>query len=87
MLLEEGGDDLYGRWTICEIKFSGIVRDARSLLGELGLDNKTVEPFGIPGSHFYQQISYANGVGHVLNYSFIGDVEGYFADLIAEGCR
>jgi hypothetical protein len=86
VLLQEGSDDLYGRWTVCEMKFSGIIRNPGALLGKLGLDDTAVEPFGIPGSHFYEQISYARGIGHVLNYTFIPDVERYFAGLIAEGC-
>jgi hypothetical protein len=86
VLLKHGADDLYGRWTICEIKFMGLVRPA-SLVGKFGITQRTVEPFGFKAEYFYDQIQYATGMAHVFNYFFSDDVTGFFAKLIEESCK
>lgn len=87
LVLLKGGaaDDLYGRWSICEIKISGQTRPA-SLIGQFGITRNTVEPFGFKAEYFYDQMQYV-GMGHIFNYFFYDDVAGYFAKLIRESCR
>jgi hypothetical protein len=67
-----GPDDLYGRWSVCEIKISGIVHPA-SLIGQFGITKHTVEPFGFKAEYFYEQMQYV-GMAHVFNYFFSDDV-------------
>jgi serine/threonine protein kinase len=84
-LLKHSADDLYGHWTICEMKISGLVRPA-SLIGQFGITNDTVEPFGFKAEYFYEQIQFV-GIAHVFNYFFSDDVAGFFAKLIYESCQ
>jgi len=85
VLLKHGADDLYGRWSICEIKISGIVNPP-SLIGQFGITKHTVEPFGFKAEYFYEQMQYV-GMAHVFNYFFSDDVTGFFAKLIHESCK
>jgi len=85
VLFKHGADDLYGHWTICEMKVSGLIRPA-SLIGQFGITEHTVEPFGFGPHHFYEQIQYV-GMAHVFNYDFTDDVTGFFARLINESCE
>jgi eukaryotic-like serine/threonine-protein kinase len=85
VLFKHGADDLYGRWSICEIKISGIVHPA-SLIGQFGITKHTVEPFGFKAEYFYEQMQYV-GMAHVFNYFFSDDVTGFFAKLIHESCK
>jgi serine/threonine protein kinase len=85
VLLKHGADDLYGHWSICEIKIAGNVDPAR-LVGTCGITKATVEPFGFKAECFYEQMQYV-GMGHVFNYFFSDDVEGFFAKLIHESCE
>jgi hypothetical protein len=85
VLLKHGVDDLYGHWTICEMKVSGLVRPA-SLIGQFGITEHTVEPFGFKAEYFYEQIQFV-GIAHVFNYAFSDDVTGFFAKLIHESCK
>ncbi len=85
VLLKHGADDLYGQWSICEIKISGIVHPA-SLIGQFGITKHTVEPFGFKAEYFYEQMQYV-GMAHVFNYFFSDDVTGFFAKLIHESCK
>jgi len=83
----DGPDDLYGSWSICEIKIMALT-DPRKLIGSFGITPDTIEPLGFKNSDdFYQQIYYANGGLHVFTYSFLSDIEDYFSRLIAEGCK
>jgi serine/threonine protein kinase len=86
VLLKHGADDLYGRWTICELKIMGLVRPA-TLIGKFGITQHTVEPFGLKAEYFYDQMQYATGMTHVFLYNFTGDVVGFFAELIHEACK
>ena len=86
ILLKESADDLYGRWIICEVKLMALV-DPSSVIGKFGITERTVEPFGFNDANFYDQIAYAQGGMHIFTYHFDDDVEGYFALLIAEGCK
>ncbi len=86
VLLRESNDDLYGRWVVCEVKLMGLA-DPRKIIGRFGITAETVQPFGFGESFFYDQIRYAQGGVHVFTYDFIGNVEDYFAALIAEGCK
>jgi hypothetical protein len=86
VLLKHGTDDLYGHWSICEIKIMGLVRPA-SLIGKFGITRHTVEPFGFKAEYFYDQIQYATGMAHVFNYFFSDDVAEFFAKLIHESCK
>jgi len=86
VLLKQGDDDLYGNWVGCEISLLAVV-DPRMIIGEFGIDEKTVQPFGFNGAYFYEQIAYAQGGMHVFTYSFIDRIEDYFTALIAEGCK
>lgn len=85
VLLKNRADDLYGDWKICEIKISGIV-DPSSLIGQFGITQDTVEPFGFKPEYFYDQIQYV-GIAHVFNYFFSDDVAGFFAKLIHKSCE
>ncbi len=85
VLLKHGADDLYGRWSICEIKIAGNVHPA-ALIGKFGITQHTVEPFGFKAEFFYEQMQYV-GMGHVFNYFFSDDVTGFFAKLIHESCK
>jgi eukaryotic-like serine/threonine-protein kinase len=84
--LRESNDDLYGRWVVCEVKLRAPF-DPRTTIGQFGITMQTVQPFGFGESFFYDQIQCAQGGVHVFTYDFIGNVEDYFAALIAEGCR
>jgi serine/threonine protein kinase len=86
VLLKQGADDLYGHWTVCELKFMGLVRPS-ALIGKFGITRHTVEPFGLKAEYFYDQIQYATGVAHVFNYFFNDDVVGFFAALIHEAYK
>jgi len=85
VLLKHSGDDLYGRWNICEIKIAGNVHPV-SLIGKFGITKHTVEPFGFKAEYFYEQMQYV-GMAHVFNYFFSDDVTGFFAKLIHESCK
>jgi hypothetical protein len=85
VLFKHSPDDLYGHWAICEIKISGLIRPA-SLIGQFGITEHTVEPFGFKPQDFYEQIQYV-GIAHVFNYFFSDDVTGFFAKLIHESCK
>jgi hypothetical protein len=85
VLFKHGADDLYGRWTICEIKIMGLIQSA-SLIGKFGITKNTVEPFGLKAEYFYEHIQFV-GIGHVFNYFFSYDVTGFFARLIHESCK
>jgi hypothetical protein len=86
VLLRESTDDLYGRWSVCEVKLMALV-NPRAIVGRFGLTPKTVEPFGFKDAYFYDQIRYATGIAHAFTYHFSHSVEDYFAALIAEGCK
>jgi len=86
VLLGERADDLYGRWAACEVKLMALV-DPSKIIGRFGITAQTIQPFGFKDSYFYDQIQYATGIVHVFTYDFTDDVEGYFATLIAEGCK
>ena len=86
VLLEQGDDDLYGNGVGCEISLMALV-DPRKIIGEFGIDEQTVQPFGFKGAYFYEQITYAQGGMHAFTYSFIDRIEDYFTALIAEGCK
>jgi hypothetical protein len=86
VLLGESGDDLYGRWAVCEVKLMAVV-DPSKIIGRFGITAQTIQPFGFKDSFFYDQIQYATGIVHAFTYDFTDDVEGYFAMLIAEGCK
>lgn len=86
VLLREGNDDLYGHWVVCEVKLMALT-NPRKIVGQFGITAKTVQPFGFRDGFFYDQIRYAQGGVHAFTYDFINNVEDYFANLIAEGCR
>ncbi len=86
VLLKEGPDDLYGRWVACEIGIIALA-DGRRLIGQFGLTERTVVPFGFKDAYFYDQMQYATGMMHVFTYNFIDDVVDYFAQLILEACK
>jgi serine/threonine protein kinase len=86
VLLKEGADDLYGRWIACEIGIMALA-DRRTLIGQFGITERTMVPFGFKDAHFYDQIQYATGITHVFTYNFIDDVGDYFAQLILEACK
>jgi len=86
VLLREGADDLYGRWVICEVRLMALV-DPSKIVGRFGLTRETVEPFGFKDAYFYDQIRYASGIMHAFTYHFRNDVQGYFAELMLEGCQ
>lgn len=86
VLLKQGEDDLYGSWIVCEIGVMALV-DPRKIIGRFGITEKTILPFGFKDAYFYDQIAYAQGGMHAFTYSFIDDVEGYFGNLLAEGCK
>jgi serine/threonine protein kinase len=86
ILLKHGADDLYGHWTICELKFMALVRPA-TLIGQLGITRDTVEPFGLKAEHFYDQMQFATGGVHVFTYNFVDDVVGFFASLIHDAVK
>jgi len=85
VLLKHGADDLYGHWSICELKIMGRINPAR-LIGQFGLTRDTVEPFGLKAEYFYDQMQYV-GMGHAFNYYFSDDVAGFFATLIHEAVK
>jgi hypothetical protein len=86
VLLRESNDDLYGHWVVCEVKLRATA-DPWKIIGQFGITKETVQPFGFGESFFYDQIRCAQGGVHVFTYDFIGNVEDYFAALIAEGCK
>jgi eukaryotic-like serine/threonine-protein kinase len=87
VLLRDSEDDLYGRWSVCEVKVTAIV-DPRKVVGKYGLTRDTVEPFGFSGQiDFYDQIFYAGRGMHIFTYTFTDNVQEYFSALIAEACK
>jgi serine/threonine protein kinase len=86
VLLRHGPDDLYGSWSICEVKIMGLIRP-HTMIGKFGLTKDTVEPFGFKDSYFYDQIQFANGAIHVFLYNFRNDVADYFTSLLLEACK
>lgn len=85
VLLKHGPNDLYGRWSVCEVQISALV-DTDKLIGKFGVTSQTVIPFGFKDAYFYDQIRYAAGGMHVFVYSFSNDVVGFFARLIHDAC-
>ena len=83
VLLKHGGDDLYGRWLVCEIGIMARVNRGK-LIGSFGITKSTVVPFGFKDAFFYNQIQYATGTTHAFTYNFNDDVVGFFADLVRE---
>jgi serine/threonine protein kinase len=86
VLLKQGSDDLYGHWVICEIGIMALA-DGRKLIGQFGLTEKSVLPFGFRDSDFYEQMRWAAGGLHVFTYNFIDSPTDYFAQLLAEACK
>jgi serine/threonine protein kinase len=86
LLLKQGHDDLYGHWIVCEISFMALA-DPRRLIGQFGITERTVIPFGFQDSYFYDQMQYATGIVHVFTYHFIDSASDYFADLLAEAYK
>jgi hypothetical protein len=72
-LLKEAADDLYGRWSACEIGIMAMA-DPRKLIGRFGITERTVLPFGFKDAYFYDQIRYATGIMHAFTYDFIDDI-------------
>jgi len=83
MLVRQGADDFYGVWKICEMKASGIINPS-FLIGKFGLSEGTVMPFGLSGQHFYEQIQFARGPGHVLNYEFCDSPGEFFSKMLCD---
>jgi len=86
VLLKEGGDDLYGRWIVCEIGLMALA-DPRKLIGRFGIAADTVVPFGFKDAYFYEQIYWAQGGLHAFTYNLIDDADEFFAGLMLEGCK
>jgi serine/threonine protein kinase len=84
--LRDGDDDLYGHWVVCEVKLMALT-NPQKIIGRFGITAQTVQPFGFNEPFFYDQIRYAEGIVHAFTYEITEDVEGYFAALIAEGCK
>ncbi len=86
ILVREGEGDLYGRWIVCEVKFHPLLSNPRQFVGQFGISESTVQPFGFrSASDCYDQLRYARG-GHIFNYAFSDEIENYFAELIVEAC-
>jgi eukaryotic-like serine/threonine-protein kinase len=85
VLLRHGADDLYGRWTVCEIGISPIM-DTSKLIGRYGVELGMPLPFGFKDAYFYDQIQYATGIMHAFTYQFEDDVNDYFARLLLDAC-
>lgn len=86
ILLRQGPDDLYGRWAVCEIGIMALA-DPRKLIGQFGITENTILPFGFRDSDFYDQMQYATGIMHVFTYNFIDDVVDFFAQLLNEAVK
>ncbi len=85
VLLRHGGDDLYGAWSACSLKFSALV-DPRAVASNLGMSVPKVEPFGLQGEQlFYEHIQWAAGGAHVFIYEFRSDMDTLFADYLELG--
>lgn len=86
VLLKETEDDLYGRWSACEVGIMALA-DPRKLIGRFGITEHTILPFGFRDTDFYDQIRYATGITHAFTYNFIDDVPDFFAQLLLEACK
>lgn len=86
VLLKAAQDDLYGSWSVCEIGIMALA-DPRKLIGQFGITERTILPFGFRDTDFYDQIRYATGITHVFTYNFIDDVTDFFAQLLFEACK
>lgn len=86
VLLKAAQDDLYGRWSVCEIGIMALA-DPRKLIGQFGITEHTILPFGFRDADFYDQIRYATGITHVFTYNFVDDVPDFFAQLLFEACK
>lgn len=82
-VVKHGADDLYGTWSICELKIMGLIRP-HTMIGQFGLTKDTVEPFGLKDRYFYDHTQHAGGGTHVFTYRFRADVTGYFTGLLLE---
>jgi eukaryotic-like serine/threonine-protein kinase len=83
VLLKQGGDDLYGRWSACEIGVMAMA-DPRKLIGRFGITERTTIPFGFKDEYFYDQIRYATGIMHAFTYTFSENAVDFFARLLLE---
>jgi serine/threonine protein kinase len=87
VLTKDNSDDLYGQWSICEVKIMALA-NPRKIIGSYGITEETIEPFGFQSEQdFYEQILYASGGMHIFTYNFIQDVVEHFSGFIADGCR
>jgi len=82
VLLRHGGDDLYGAWSACLVRFSALV-DPRAVSSKLGMSLPEVQPFGLEREDlFYEHIRWAAGGAHVFTYEFRSDLDGLFAEFL-----
>lgn len=86
VLLKFGGDDLYGKWVVCEIGFMALA-DPAKIIGKFGITGSTIIPFGFKDAYFYDQIRYATGMMHVFTYTFTDDVVRFFVDLLHQAFK
>lgn len=86
VLLKFGGDDLYGKWVVCEIGFMALA-DPAKMIGKFGITGSTIIPFGFKDAYFYDQIRYATGMMHVFTYTFTDDVVRFFVDLLHQAFK
>lgn len=82
LLLKDSRDDLYGRWTSCQIKLYPTVVP-QSALSHL-TRKPPLEPFGLQNeTDFYEHIRWAGrGARHIFSYEFRDDLEGLYNDLL-----
>jgi serine/threonine protein kinase len=82
VLLQQGPDDLYGHWAVCEVSISALA-NTRKIIGRFGITEATVIPFGFKDAFFYEQIQYTSTM-HVFTYHFSHDAEAFFAALLLD---
>ena len=56
----------------------------RKLIGQFGITERTVIPFGFRDSDVCDQMQYATGTAHAFTYNFVDDVVDFFAQLLNE---
>jgi hypothetical protein len=83
LLLQEGKDDLYGKWLGCLVSPTVGV-SCEAIAGRWGITERTMFPMGFGSDpEFYEQIKYAfGGPLHVFKYEIRDDVKKLFTDML-----
>lgn len=84
LLVQDGEDDLYGRWIGCLLKLG--LGDPSKVVGSRGITRQTKVPFGLKyESDFYQDMRYAEHGIYIFNYELRTDIDTFLVDVLETG--